>query len=201
MTEEFNDKHVVVTGSVVCDALADQATHDELTSLPNRRELLARLNSELARAVRYERPLAIVMADIDHFKRVNDTYGHQVGDEVLQSVAEMLGETLRPMDTVARYGGEEFVMLLPETDLEGAVTIAARIREHIAGHAIEAAGGLQIEITVSFGAATLSSVANTAELLIRHADDALYTSKRMGRNRVTASGTFRLPQTSSPNYN
>lgn len=154
---------------------------DPLTGLANRRRLDERMATEIARAQRYDKPLCLVMADIDHFKRVNDTYGHGVGDRVIQRLACVLQDNIREVDLAARLGGEEFVLLLPECEMEGAVAYADRIRLQTAAAVVEP---VEYAITVSFGIAALLP-GETGEALLKRADSALYASKENGRNRIT----------------
>jgi len=164
-------------------ALLHQATHDPLTGLDNRREMYTRLEQELARARRYGEPLAVVMLDIDHFKAVNDHYGHQAGDAVLQELAQRLLQQARKADLVARYGGEEFLLILPRTDLAAAGVFAERLRERIAGRPFGTPAG-ELSIQVSIGVAAYPDQAADSDSLIRAADTALYSAKQQGRNRV-----------------
>ncbi|MSM38328.1 MAG: diguanylate cyclase [Geobacter sp.] len=161
---------------------------DALTGVFNRRYLDDRLLQELKRAYRYERPLSIAMLDIDHFKLVNDRYGHQAGDTVLKICAAQVGESIRgEVDWLARYGGEEFVVVLPETDLNGALIVAERLRKLISGLVISDVGH-DIRITASFGVASHTpwqqDLAIDSEQLIRVADACLYQAKQNGRNLV-----------------
>ena len=156
---------------------------DHLTGLLNRRAFFESAELEVQRWQRQPRPLSIVMVDADHFKNVNDCYGHAAGDAVLRHLAAGLSATFRTLDMVARVGGEEFVVLLPDTTLEGACTVAARLCQRIAEHAVEV-DGRSIRYTVSAGVATMdSTVAGVADLLKR-ADTAMYAAKANGRNRV-----------------
>jgi len=161
---------------------------DPLLGIFNRRYLHVGLREEIARARRYGRSLAIVIADLDHFKAINDGYGHQTGDAVLQHVVCLAQSALRqPMDWIARYGGEEFVIVLPETDAEGAVAVAERIRVMcVEAPAAPPAG--PVFVTASFGVAVLDEWAvadHEGDSLLQEADRALYLSKRSGRNKVT----------------
>jgi two-component system cell cycle response regulator len=160
---------------------------DSLTQLLNRRALTARLASELERARRYESVLSLLMIDLDHFKDVNDTYGHLFGDDVLRETALLLAQAIRSVDVVARYGGEEFVIVLPETPLSGAVAFAERVRVMIGQHSYAAPGGKAVTVTASIGVAVFPSegVASVEELLAR-ADSALYRAKADGRDLVRA---------------
>ena len=161
---------------------------DALTGVNNRRYLGDTLPSEVTRARRFGRPLSIVMCDIDHFKRVNDSYGHAAGDVVLREYAALLVERIRiDVDWVARFGGEEFVVVLPETDLTGAVQVAERLRAATA--ALEVRFEAQtLHVTSSFGVASIGATwpeGPVAEQLLTLADQCLYQSKRLGRDRVT----------------
>ena len=157
---------------------------DPLTQALNRRALTVRLVSEMDRARRYDAMLSLMMVDLDHFKTVNDTHGHLVGDDVLRAIAHLLQESVRSVDFVARYGGEEFVVVLPETALVGAVKFAERMRERIAGTSfVREQGG--VHITASIGVASYpTSEVHTVDDLFARADEALYRAKSDGRNRV-----------------
>lgn len=152
---------------------------DGLTGLSNRRYLMDRLASEVSRARRGHHHFAVVMADVDLFKNYNDTYGHLAGDEVLVRVSAILQESIRGVDCAARYGGEEFLLLLPETDVEGAVELAERIRTRLADETF--AGG---KVTISIGIAAYPEFGETPEAVIMSADLALYQAKNQGRNRT-----------------
>jgi diguanylate cyclase (GGDEF)-like protein len=163
------------------------ATTDALTGLPNRRYFFERAQAEFVRAQRYDRPLTSIMLDIDYFKTVNDTRGHVVGDAVLQQCALILRECVRAQDVLARYGGEEFVVLLPETNCDGACTIAERVRAGIEAASFAAGFGPVVQITVSIGIAGMESGAAYSDLdkLLQEADAALYRAKHGGRNRIS----------------
>jgi two-component system cell cycle response regulator len=160
---------------------------DPLTAVENRRALMERLRAELERTQRYEGTLSVLMIDIDHFKQVNDSVGHMMGDEVLRRVAAVLQREARGADAVARFGGEEFVVVLPATTSEGAVTFAERVRAKIAAE--PPLGGADygwLRISVSIGVATTTDGAVIApDELIALADEALYRAKSDGRNRVS----------------
>lgn len=160
---------------------------DSLTQLANRRFLMNMFEKEFHRSERHQHPLSLIMADIDHFKPINDTYGHQQGDVVLKAVASEMKNLLREYDLAARFGGEEFALVLPETDLLKATQVAERVRERIA--AMRFAGALALlRMTISLGVATSpGSGIKGVNDLIRVADDALYTAKREGRNRVVVA--------------
>ena len=165
---------------------------DPLTSLYNRRYLMDRLSDEIGRCLRYGRSLSLIMADIDHFKKYNDTYGHQEGDAVLRIVADQLRSHVRKPDFIARYGGEEFTIVMPETNCEKALHLAERMRDTIKKVDIS---GSDLEpgrkVTVSFGIAELPVHAKDAASLIREADQALFKAKREGRDRVVTCSTRR----------
>jgi diguanylate cyclase (GGDEF)-like protein len=166
----------------VQERLRDLATHDTLTGIYNRRYLEEVVRKEVDRAQRYARPLSIAMVDADHFKRINDTHGHQVGDEVLRAVSERCQKGLRSNDVLARYGGEEFVMVFPETSLGNARTVAERVRVAV-GEVPITVGDRALAVTVSIGLAALGQEQDFSALLER-ADHALYAAKQSGRNRV-----------------
>ena len=161
------------------------ATTDPLTRLLNRRALLERLSREVDRAKRYESMLTLLLLDIDHFKSINDSAGHLVGDGVLRQIGALIEASVRTVDIAARYGGEEFVLILPETSQEGGVIFAERIRESIERYPFDAAGEEPLHLTASIGVATFPSprVESTEDLFAR-ADEALYRAKSSGRNQV-----------------
>ena len=163
------------------DDVTRQANIDTLTSLPNRRAFDDMFQQEIARCGRYDRPLCVAIADIDHFKIVNDTFGHQVGDIVLEKVAEFMRNSLRTTDYIARWGGEEFTILLPETRLDVADQLLNRLRVSIANHVIPEIGR---SVTLSFGV-TACAESDDRDDLLERADRALYASKQTGRNKVT----------------
>jgi diguanylate cyclase (GGDEF)-like protein len=162
------------------------AQHDALTGMNNRLAFEEFMAAETARYDRYQRPFAVVMIDIDHFKSVNDRYGHEAGDAVLRRVSDVVRGSLRGVDFSARIGGEEFVMVLPETGLEEAIEIAERMRQRVEALTVEW-GGQVMDIRVSAGVAAIPECVRFPNQLLRSADAALYASKRDGRNRVTAS--------------
>lgn len=186
---------IVVPASILSTLLERWRKHDAeihklakldgLTEIPNRRYFLERLDAELARAGRYDASAALLLLDLDHFKRINDGYGHQVGDRALCHVAELLtSDVVRRIDVVGRYGGEEFAVLLPETDLDGAVVVAERIRAALASSPL-LDGDVPIAISASIGVAAFPGPGVTdLDALVRRADDALYRAKHEGRNRV-----------------
>jgi len=162
-----------------------QAITDELTDLANRRHFMETLETELRRAQRFGEPLALVFADLDDFKRVNDRHGHQVGDDVLRSVATVFRRRVRAIDVAARLGGEEFAVLLVGTDLHGAFALAESLREAVSALEIPAGRGALVRITASFGVAAHSR-GESSEALLESADLALYRAKREGKDRVSS---------------
>jgi diguanylate cyclase len=169
--------------------LRDLSETDQLTELKNRRFMQGRLAQEWARCMRYRHPLAIILLDVDHFKQVNDSFGHLAGDACLQQVARCVSAGLRwPADMAARYGGEEFCLMLPETTEEGAAAVAERIRAAVEQAAMET-DGQRFRVTISAGVfSAIPDQALAAETFVRNADAALYRSKMAGRNRVTVAG-------------
>ena len=163
-----------------------QAVTDELTQLANRRHFLATLSTEMSRADRFDSPLTLVLADIDDFKRVNDHFGHQVGDAVLREFATILRGEVREIDLPVRLGGEEFAVLLPETDLKGGVLLAERLRGSLERMRTATTAGVSGGVTASFGVASYPSSGSVEELLVE-ADGCLYRAKELGKNRVVAS--------------
>lgn len=169
------------------DELERRSTHDGLTGAFNRAAFDARLFAECKSADRHRRPLSLLMVDIDFFKRVNDTHGHQAGDQVLQDLVQLLDETIRPGDIVARYGGEEFSIILPETDEDSAMAMAERVRRTVESHSFVCPVGEVIGVTVSIGCANRRTDAMVSEGLVKAADAALYRAKKTGRNRVVSA--------------
>ena len=156
-----------------------KASIDSLTMTYNRSKFDEIMEGEMQRAKRYGHSMTLIAFDIDHFKAVNDTYGHLLGDYALKTVVELAQKTVRSVDYLARWGGEEFMIILPETELERAETLAVRIKEEIENYDFDKIG----KVTVSFGVAQLK-VSDTEETLIKRTDDALYRAKANGRNRV-----------------
>ncbi|GAB2832310.1 diguanylate cyclase [Lentzea nigeriaca] len=157
---------------------------DLLTGLFNRRHMEEQLTSCHSLAVRHGEPMALVLFDIDHFKTVNDTYGHAVGDLVLQDFSRRVAEALRQEDVAARWGGEEFLVLLPLTDITGAAEFAERVRSSVAAAPV-VAGGHRVQVTLSGGCAL--GPGDGVDAVLSHADQRLYEAKRLGRNRIVAS--------------
>jgi len=162
------------------------ANLDSLTGLHNRRAILHRLDEEIKQVRRYKGELSLTMLDIDHFKKVNDQYGHLTGDEVLENVAALMQQNVRNTDTVGRYGGEEFIVVLPKTDLSSAGIMAERLRKAIEAAEMRDSEGNTFGITVSQGLSSYKPGEDELAL-ISHADDALYRAKQNGRNRVETS--------------
>lgn len=168
-------------------ALQTLATTDALTGLMNRRETMRMGEDEVARAVRYRTPLSLMMLDIDHFKRVNDTWGHPTGDRAIQALAQAMLSVVREHDVVGRYGGEEFLILLPHTDAQAVNTVAERLRALVESSTqVLSDQGETVRFTVSIGVATQTDKAESLARLIALADNALYQAKAEGRNRVIA---------------
>lgn len=162
------------------------ARRDALTGISNRRNMMDLLSNEVKRANRYDQTFSLLLLDIDHFKQVNDTYGHEVGDEVLISLARILSTGLRETDTPARWGGEEFLICLPHTPIEDAVRVAEKLRGAVAGSYV-LCGEEEVRVTISAGAAQFET-GTPVDHLIRAADEALYAAKDEGRNCVRTAG-------------
>ena len=162
--------------------------HDALTGLYNRHYLQLHLPRLHGRALESGRPLGLIVCDLDHFKTVNDGFGHAAGDAVLREFANRIAGTVRGVDIVARMGGEEFVVAMPETTLEMAMVIGERLRQRVAEEKFQLPGGEdEISVTVSIGAAMQDGEDDTPERMIARADAALYRAKREGRNRVVSA--------------
>jgi diguanylate cyclase (GGDEF)-like protein len=157
-----------------------QAVTDGLTGIANRRHFNETLDKEFERARRYGLPLSLVLVDLDYLKKINDTFGHNVGDEAIKSIGQVLSKSCRAVDTAARYGGEEFCLLLPDTDTEDAMNLAERIRKLICETPLEGPGN----ISASIGVSTFPTHGNNQEDLFEAADQALYSAKSGGRNQV-----------------
>jgi diguanylate cyclase (GGDEF)-like protein len=169
----------------VIDGLCELSLKDPLTGLSNRRHFRSVLDRTIDMVARSGEPALLLMVDIDHFKKVNDTHGHPAGDQVLQAVAQTLAKCVRPMDTVARYGGEEFAVVLPNCHTVFGITVAERIRQSIENMSVAIAPGQVLQVTVSIGGAYAPEwVRSTAALWTERADVQLYRAKHEGRNRV-----------------
>jgi diguanylate cyclase (GGDEF)-like protein/PAS domain S-box-containing protein len=178
------------------DNLRDLSEKDVLTGIYNRRMALNFLNQEMDLAKRYSRLLSVVFFDIDEFKLVNDKFGHDIGDVVLKSMAEVVGASLRKADVFARWGGEEFVIICPETDLDGAIALAEKVRASVASHDFPTAG----RVTISAGvASSCCGEGDSGECIVKRADKALYVSKSSGRNRVTSAAAD-MPAVKNTDY-
>ena len=175
----------VVWMQAVIDALCELSSRDPLTGLANRRQFELALASEIDRVARAGEPALVLMIDIDHFKKINDTHGHPAGDLVLKTVAQALHDCIRPMDTLARVGGEEFAMILPNCPPSFGLAVAERVRLKVQGRAIAINPGQQVHVTVSIGGAFAPQwVRSSAPLWIERADQQLYRAKSEGRNRA-----------------
>jgi diguanylate cyclase (GGDEF)-like protein/PAS domain S-box-containing protein len=166
------------------DKLRQMLTTDHLTGAANRAHFFDTAERECLRAIRYGQPLSLIALDIDHFKQVNDRFGHAAGDAALRAIVQICMQLLRSIDLLARLGGEEFVILLPASDLSGATMLAERIRDAIASADIKVPGAAALRCTASFGCATLEGALGTLASLLSRADAALYDAKHAGRNRV-----------------
>jgi diguanylate cyclase (GGDEF)-like protein len=161
-----------------------QATVDPLTGIANRQAILRLVDEEIARAARYQRPLSVILADLDHFKRLNDAHGHQAGDLVLRHIGAILAGCVRTVDTAGRYGGEEFLVVLPETDADAAAAVAEKLRRIVAGSPVMLPDGGEICVTLSAGVAGGIGTVLRSDALVRDADAALYSAKALGRDQV-----------------
>ena len=169
--------------------LLRMARYDELTGLYNRRYLLDRLREEMLRARRYGSDLCILMLDVDHFKRINDTYGHLVGDKVLADIAGIIRQTIRATDIAGRYGGEEFCIVLTQTHAAGGHRVAERLRERVATHCFTRPAGSIFHVTCSIGLTPFDRCLADREAFLDRADRALYNAKHGGRDRVVLATT------------
>jgi diguanylate cyclase (GGDEF)-like protein len=173
---------------------------DGLTRLYNHRYFQDELARAFEESQRYDRPLSLAIVDIDFFKKVNDTYGHAVGDEVLKCVSNVFRESVRATDLVARYGGEEFAVMMPETELDDAITFAEKIRSIVESTTADTqAGPLKVTVSIGVSAAPLTKV-RTAKELVVHADKALYRAKKSGRNRVEAEKRRDVNRVTKPDW-
>jgi diguanylate cyclase (GGDEF)-like protein len=167
-------------------AAHSEATTDRLTGIPNRPAIIGALFTEVERSVRYRRPLSVAFADIDHFKAINDTHGHEAGDAVLKGVAASLRQHIRSTDRVGRYGGEEFMVLLPETSVEDAAILADKLRLIVAGEHHLLPDGGEVSVTISLGVTGAAGDRLSVDALVREADAAMYSAKALGRDQVYA---------------
>lgn len=178
-------------------ALEQLAATDTLTRLANRRALHERLALEVMRQQRYAQPLSLLAIDIDHFKQVNDTWGHAAGDRVLQDLAQILCSGARQSDLVARYGGEEFIVVLPGSPREGAEAMAEHLRARVVAQRFSLPGGATVPVSISIGSATLAA-GESADSMLARADAALYRAKHLGRNRVCLAPEPSAPEAAPP---
>nr|WP_246463374.1 GGDEF domain-containing protein [Nitrospirillum iridis] len=163
------------------------AITDSLTGAGTRRYITDTAAREMARARRYGGPLSVLMLDIDHFKRINDTWGHQAGDLAICGVVDLCRAAIRDTDVIGRFGGEEFVILLPQTDRQEAERVAERLRVAVAGAPLTLAPNVVVTLTCSLGVTTLMPSDHTVDVLLSRADKALYEAKNAGRNRVAVA--------------
>lgn len=177
---------VLVQNLHLKERLEQRATHDGLTRLFNRQTLIEHLDRECRRSHRYNSPVSVIMLDIDHFKKVNDQHGHQAGDEALRRMAEAITSSIREMDIAGRCGGEEFIVILPNTEHEGALAWAERLRITIEKMEVSF-GGKNLNLTASMGVASAEGTAALTDSMIARADSALYDAKHAGRNRVVSA--------------
>ena len=186
MDTEYTDEigELADTFHKMADQLEKKVCHDALTGLFSRNIFQARLTDECAQSLRLNHPLAVMMIDVDHFKKVNDTYGHLAGDKVLQDIAQIMQSLVRGEDCVARYGGEEFVIMLPQTPKNGALLVAEKIRKKVERYPFYLEGTGTISLTISIGVAIFPEDTKDIKWLIELADQALYLAKRKGRNLI-----------------
>ena len=173
----------IVGNVILTNRLKEMATTDPLTGVNNRRQFETFMEIELTRASRYKHSVGLAMVDIDHFKQINDTYGHQVGDYVLRELCQVLTQGLRATEIISRYGGEEFTVIIPQADYAVALVVGEKIRSLIEEHKFEY-NGIELPITVSVGIALYPQMAVSRNSLVEMADRALYDAKNSGRNRV-----------------
>ena len=169
------------------ELLQIEANTDPLTQVSNRRPFLKTLDAEFERAAKVGHPMSVAMLDIDHFKRINDTYGHDAGDKALQELSRMLIREFRTIDLVGRLGGEEFALVFPETDLAGALTACERLHSSIQTHTISVENH-RISLTASMGLTATTKGLRDGPELLKRADELLYVAKNSGRNRIIVDG-------------
>ena len=185
--KRIRDRRLRAAFSELADRVAqtwEQATFDPLTGIANRQTVLTRVEEELVRATRYRRPLSLILVDLDHFKRFNDSHGHAAGDVILRQVAQLLAANVRTVDLAGRYGGEEFLVVLPETDPDAAASLAEKLRRIIGGTEIRLPDNEVVSVTLSAGVAGGQGEVLRLDALVRDADAALYSAKALGRNQV-----------------
>ena len=186
-------RDITITKQLMME-LERQAHIDFLTQINNRGHFMQLAEAELARATRYGGEISVLMIDVDHFKKVNDTHGHKVGDQALVRIAQVCRQMLRAFDIIGRMGGEEFAVLLPQTDLAKAVEAADRLRIAIGNTSIPLTHGLPLHVTVSIGVSTRTTPADNLDTLLSRADGALYSAKSSGRNRVQVADSGQPPR-------
>jgi diguanylate cyclase (GGDEF)-like protein len=183
-----NQASLALQNALLHEELERLSVTDRLTELYNHGYFQERLEEEIGRATRFDHQVSLIMLDIDDFKDFNDSYGHPHGDRVLRTVSSVIKENLREIDVAARYGGEEFVVVLPETETEGARAVGERIRERVAAFPFVGGEGLPaVHKTVSLGVATFPEHADSPSALIESADQALFHAKRNGKNQVSTA--------------
>jgi diguanylate cyclase (GGDEF)-like protein len=183
----IRDRRLRAAFVTLADRVADTwrlATVDPLTGIANRQAVLDRVDEEIARAARYRHPMSVILADLDHFKRLNDSHGHAAGDLVLRQVGSLLASNVRAIDVAGRYGGEEFLIVLPETDPDAAASVAEKLRRIVAGTPVRLGDGESVSITLSAGVAGGLGDVLKPDALVRDADAALYSAKALGRDQV-----------------
>ena len=183
----IRDERLRAAFQTLADRVADTwrlATIDPLTGVANRQAILGLVDQELARAMRYRHPLSVILVDLDHFKRLNDSHGHAAGDKVLRHVGSLLAASVRAIDTAGRYGGEEFLVVLPETDADAAASVAEKLRRIVAGSPLRLDSGEVVTVTLSAGVAGGMGDVLRPDVLVRDADAALYSAKALGRDQV-----------------
>ncbi len=190
----INQVSISLYNSILFNKLGKLAITDGLTDLHNHRHFQEYLEAEIKEAIRYDKPLTLLMIDIDHFKILNDTYGHPQGDRVLKKLSDIIMQTIRDVDYAARYGGEEFCIVLPNTDKKGAYKTAERLRKAIESLIIKTEAGDNIRFTISIGISSIPEDAKNKSELILHADRSLYLAKENGRNRTTIYDTMKLKE-------
>ncbi|NLO91571.1 MAG: GGDEF domain-containing protein, partial [Elusimicrobia bacterium] len=174
---------LAVDNAMLFERVQELSQYDELTKLPVRRYFMERLQEEVYRAERFGQPVSLIWMDLDHFKEINDTYGHQTGDVVLKEVSRMIMSNLRKIDMPCRYGGDEIVIMLPQSRLDEAKAIAMRLSREASEIRVPGAmaGGADLRVSVSQGVATIPGDASSLDELMKHADEALYWVKTNGR--------------------
>lgn len=185
LAEKKKSEQALIDLKQANEKLEELAATDSLTGVANRREFVKRSEEEMSRAYRNGTDLCMMVVDFDHFKEVNDEYGHQAGDKVLKAFVKLTSEIMRPSDLLARIGGEEFALLLPETSLSSAAKVAERLRQYIEENSISI-GKKHITITISIGLTQYRPKVDTVKKWLHRADELLYEAKDQGRNRVEA---------------